>query len=104
ADGMDLNNLEVDFGGQHLGGASSPFEIAAPNAEGSYTLKAGRRGFQPASAQVSVEADKSWILLAGALAVVVIAFVAYVAFVRRKPVREPSIPAREQIGRKAGQE
>ena len=100
ADGMDLNNLEVDFGGRHLSGASSPFEIAAPDAEGSYTLKAGRRGFGPASAQVSVESDKSWILLAGALAVAVIAFVAYVAFVRRKPVREPSIPAREQVGRK----
>jgi hypothetical protein len=104
ADGMDLNNLEVDFGGRHLSAASSPFEIAAPDAEGTYTLKASRRGFEAASASVLVESDKSWLLMAGALVLVVIVFVVYVAFLRRKPVHEPSIPAREQIGRKAGQE
>jgi outer membrane protein assembly factor BamB len=89
-DGADLGNLEVEFAGQKMTFASSPIEIDAPNSDGTYAIQISRHGFASYSTSITVESDKSWIVLLAAIIIAIIGIIAYVKFFYKKPLKSPS--------------
>jgi hypothetical protein len=83
AEGYDLDQLSVDFAGQHLEEQVSPLSLRTPAAEGPAALSVSRRGFESAAASINVVADKTPLLALGFGVVVVLGLVGYVLFFRK---------------------
>lgn len=88
ADGFDLEQLSVDFAGQHIEDGKSPLELKAPRNEGAAVLTINRRGFEPASFTLTVVSDKTPLYALAVGAVLIVAFVVYVLFLHKKQKRE----------------
>jgi len=84
AQGFDLDQMGVDFAGQHLEGQASPFELTAPMSDGAAVLTLNRRGFETGTATLIVASDKTPIYALAAVGIIVIGIVAYALLSKRK--------------------
>lgn len=87
ADGFDLSDVLLEYAGLNRS-ISSPANLTAPQADGTYVLTARKDGFSSASAKMSARANWGPYFFGALVLLVLLGLLAYVVL-RKKPVRAP---------------